>query len=307
MPRLPTLKSLQAFEAVARNLSFKKAAEELNVTPTALSHQVKHLEDQLGVALFHRLTRSIKLTAEGKAYAPQITAAFGTLAAASSALDGDRLDGTLTVTTTSSFASSWLSPRMKDFRQRYPGISVRLLSSDAVAEFRTDEIDLAIRFAAAPPPNMQAIWLLDDYVTPVCAPERAAKLGSLDALLDANLIQYEWQGFSDADPSWQKWLAEQGQDFETLQPFVTYSEEHIALLTAVDDHGVALCSLIAAARYLEEGKLVAPFDFKLKNKSYYLVSPDTPAATRKRVEAFRNWLLEEVEKFRTSDIGHRYF
>jgi LysR family glycine cleavage system transcriptional activator len=172
MPRLPTLKSIQAFEAVARHLSFKKAAEELNVTPTALSHQVKHLEDQLGVALFHRLTRSIKLTAEGEAYAPQVTAAFEKLVGASSLLDGDRLDGTLTVTTAGSFASSWLSPRIKGFGRQYPGISVRLLSSDSVFNFNADDVDLAIRFAAAPPQNMHAVWLLDDYVTLVCSPAR---------------------------------------------------------------------------------------------------------------------------------------
>lgn len=134
----------------------------------------------------------------------------------------------------------------------------------------------------------------------------AAKLTSLDALLGTNLIQYEWRGFSDTDPSWEKWLAEQGQNFETLQPFVTYSEEHICLLTAIDDHGAALSSLIAAARYLEEGKLVAPFDFRLKNKSYYLVCPDAQTL-RKRATVFWNWVLEETERFRESEIGRTYF
>ncbi|MES0884387.1 transcriptional regulator GcvA [Roseibium sp. SCP14] len=306
MSRIPSLKSIQAFEAVARNMSFKAAADELCVTPTAISHQVKSLEEFLGVQLFHRLTRSLRLTAEGAVYAPLVIEAFEKLTEASEAIMGDDLEGVLTITTTGSFASNWLSPRLKGFTDRFPQIAVRIQSSDEVIDFKKDEIDVAIRYGHGEYDDLHAAWVLDDYVSPVCAPDHLSATPDLDELRNAQLIQYEWAGFSDDDPSWQRWFEHHGGCGAVSNPFVTYSEEHMCISAATNGHGVALVSLIAAAQDLEDERLVAPFDDRMKNKTYYLVCPKA-TANRAKIKAFQDWLLEEADKFRDSPVGLRFF
>ncbi|WP_170519366.1 transcriptional regulator GcvA [Ruegeria atlantica] len=306
MAKIPSLKSIQAFEAACRHLSFKDAADELCVTPTAISHQIKSLEDQLGVPLFHRLTRALKLTEDGANYAPHIIEAFKNIEAASLALEEDDLAGTLTISTTGSFAANWLSPRLRGFYEKYPEISVRVLSSDQLVDFKSSDVDVAIRYGFGDYPDSNVAWVLNDWVAPVCSVEKAKSLGSPEDLLKSRLIEYQWSGFSDADPSWERWMDAAGLQTGDVEPYVTYSEEHICLLTASDGHGVALVSLLAAARFLERNMLVAPFDAALKNKSYFLVCPET-YANRARVRVFREWLLDQADEFRDSVVGQRFF
>lgn len=306
MAKIPSLKSIQAFEAACRHLSFKDAADELCVTPTAISHQIKSLEEQLGVRLFHRLTRALELTEDGANYAPYIVAAFKNFEAASLALEEDVLEGSLTISTTGSFAANWLSPRLRDFYEKYPGISVRLLSSDVLVDFKSGGVDVAIRYGYGDYPDCHVAWVLNDRVAPVCSPEKAPSLTAPEDLLTSRLIEYQWSGFSDVDPSWQDWVEAVGLTGASVEPYVTYSEEHICLLTASDGHGVALVSLLAAARFLERDMLVAPFDTALDNKSYYLVCPEIHA-NRARVRVFREWLLDQADAFRDSTVGQRFF
>lgn len=306
MARLPPLKSIRAFEAAARHLSFKLAADELCVTPTAVSHQVKALEDHFGVKLFHRLTRSLRLTSEGEAYAPLVRAAFETLAEASHALHSNEAEGEIVISTTTSLASNWLGPRLPFFRERFPDLVVRVLGADSVSEFSRDGVDVAIRYGFGNYPDLHAAWVLDDFVAPVCAPDFPISPDDPSALLDATLINYEWLGFSDIDPSWAKWFHAAGIEAKPPKEAVTYSDEHMCLQAAIDGQGVALVSLIAAARTLEGGQLVAPYRTTLKNKSYYLVCPMSHARTAK-VAAFQDWLLEEADHFRDSKIGTQFF
>lgn len=306
MARLPPLKSIQAFEAAARHLSFKLAADELYVTPTAISHQVKTLEDHFGVKLFHRLTRSLRLTAEGEAYAPLVRQAFETLAEASHALQSDEIEGDIVISTTTSLASNWLGPRLPSFRERFPDLVVRVLGSDSLSAFSRDGVDVAIRYGFGNYSDLHAAWVLDDFVAPVCAPGFPIPSDDASALLNAQLINYEWLGFSDVDPNWAKWFRAAGIADKPPRETMTYSDEHICLQAAIDGQGVALVSLIAAARALERGQLVAPYDTALKNKSYYLVCPVSHARTAK-VSAFQDWLLEEADHFRDSEIGRRFF
>lgn len=306
MAKIPSLKSIQAFEAACRHLSFKDAAEELCVTPTAVSHQIKSLEEQLGVSLFHRLPRALKLTEEGAIYAPHIIAAFQNIESASLALEEDELEGTLTISTTGSFAANWLSPRLRSFYEKYPEISVRVLSSDQVVDFKSSGVDVAIRYGYGDYPDSNVAWVLNDKVTPVCSVEKAKTLVTAADLLESKLIEYKWSGFSEADPSWAGWMNAVGLSDSKVEPYVTYSEEHICLLTASDGHGVALVSLLAAARFLERKMLVAPFDAALENKRYYLVCPET-YANRARVRVFREWLLDQADEFRESAVGQRFF
>ncbi len=194
--RLPPLKALQAFEAAARHLSFKMAAEELCVTPTAISHQVKALEDCLGVKLFHCLTRSLRLTGEGDAYARLVIQGFQKLSEASTVLGSDEIKGELVVSTTTSFAGQWLAHRLPDFLSEYPGLSVRILSSDTVSDFARDGIDVAIRYGFGGYKDFHAAWVLDDFATPVCTKEFGTQLQHPSDLLDQPLVNYEWSGFS---------------------------------------------------------------------------------------------------------------
>jgi LysR family glycine cleavage system transcriptional activator len=306
MAKIPSLKSIQAFEAACRHLSFKDAADELCVTPTAISHQIKSLEEQLGVPLFHRLTRALKLTEDGANYAPYIAEAFKNIEAASLALEEDALEGTLTISTTGSFAANWLSPRLRSFYELYPEISVRVLSSDQLVDFKSSNVDVAIRYGFGDYPDSNVAWVLNDRVTPVCSVEKAKTFSSLEDLLRSRLIEYKWSGFTDTDPSWDNWFKAAGLESNKTEPYVTYSEEHICLLTASDGHGVALVSLLAAARFLEKKILVAPFDTTLENKSYYLVCPET-YANRARIRVFREWLLDKADEFRDSFVGQRFF
>ncbi|MBY6045996.1 transcriptional regulator GcvA [Phaeobacter italicus] len=306
MTRLPNLKSIQAFEAVARHLSFKHAADELCVTPTAVSHQVKSLETHLGLQLLNRSNRFVSLTPDGIIYAQHISKAFEHLTAGTDALAKDEISGDLTITTTTSFASNWLSPRLAQFAELYPNLSVRILGCDDVTDFKSEPIDIAIRYGFGDYPDMHCAWVLDDYVAPVCKPALAKDLQTAEDLSAARLIQYEWSGFSEADPSWDKWLKENNVQVDGFRPFVTYSEEHMCLLTASDGHGVSLVSLIAAERYVRDGRLIVPYHSKFKNKSYFLVCPHS-IAHKSKIKAFQNWLLDQADLFRETDFGKEFF
>ncbi len=307
MARLPPLKSLQAFEAVSRHLSLKLAAEELCVTPTAISHQIKAIEGHFGVKLFLRLARSLALTNEGQAYAPLVREAFDKLDAATAVLNGIETGSELIISTTRSFASTWLGPRLNRFRTRHPSITVRLYGEDSIVDFARDNVDIAIRHGQGNYPDMAVAWVLDDFVSPVCTPALAPCpempiAAQVDALLHHPIIHYEWPSFSDVDPSWAKWLDAAGVIRAHLPISAIYSDEQICLQDAVAGHGIALISLLAAAMDIESGRLVAPCDILLGDKSYFAVCPkphlDTP-----KVAAFREWLLEEADAFRDGPVG----
>lgn len=306
MTRLPPLNSLRAFDAAARHLSFKLAAEELCVTPTAISHHVKALEDQFGVKLFHRLTRSLTLTAEGALYAPFVQEAFDKLTAGSVALGLDDLEGELVVSTTRSFANTWLSPRLPKFKKANPDLAVRLYSSDDPVDFQRLQIDIAVRYGFGHYPDLHSAWVLDDFVAPVCAPDFPLSSAGPETLIDQPLISYEWGGFSEVDPNWNRWLSRYGITSVPSNIVATYSDEQMCLQAAIDGHGVALVSMISAARNIEDGSLIVPFEGLMKNKSYYLVCPKQNAG-RKKVQVFQDWLLDEVDEFRESTVGCRFF
>ncbi|MEP3244506.1 MAG: transcriptional regulator GcvA [Sneathiella sp.] len=303
--RLPSLKSIQAFEAAARHLSFKAAAEELHVTPTAISHQIKTLEDQLNVKLFHRLNRSLRLTAAGEIYAPFAFQAFQKLREGSHALQSDDINGQIVISTTRSFASEWLGPRLHRFQSLFSDLTVRLVSSDEVGNFASDGIDVSIRYGFGDTPDMHTAWILDDYVTPVCAPGFSIDPGTPQDLLKHPLIHYEWKGFSQADPSWSKWFQSVGIHNLPLAPQVTYTDEIMCLQAAKDGRGIALVSLITAAEYLNKGYLVPPYPSRLKNKSYFLTCPQSTHFQAK-VRAFQDWILDEADMFRDSEVGQRF-
>lgn len=227
------------------------------------------------------------------------------LAEGSVALQSNAVKGRIVISTTMSFAGQWLGPRLPRLQELYPDLSVRVPSSDDVADFVRDGVDVAIRYGFGDYPGMHMAWVLDDYVAAVCAPAFPIDPCAPEELLTRPLINYEWSGFSRINPSWPRWFRSAGIDGTPSNETATYSDEYMCLQAAKDGHGVALVSLIAAARYLEAGELIAPFSFRMKSLSYFLICPES-AAVSSRVRAFRDWLLDEADVFRDSPVGMKF-
>jgi len=305
MTKLPPLKSLRAFEAVSRHMSLKLAAEELCVTPTAVSHQIRSLEDHLGIKLFWRLTRSLALTNDGAIYAPLVREAFDKLDAATLALRDVEAEGSLTIGATPSFASNWLGPRLYRFRERYPSITVRMHSSNNI-DFTRQKIDIAICHCQGDCSGLEATLLLDNFVTPVCKPDLApcSKISSAAqarALLPHPLIHYEGKGFAEDDPSWVRWFEASGAPIPDPPASAIYTKEQVWLREAAAGHCIALVSLLIAAHEIENGGLVAPCKTLLKDKSYFVACP-SQYLDRPKVNVFREGLIEEASSFLDSPI-----
>jgi len=303
--RLPPLTSLQAFEAVARHMSIKLAAEELSLTPTAISHRLKTLETQLDIQLFHRLTRSLKLTTEGEMLQPYVSNAFGQLNQGVAQLSMDEIEGELVVTTTRSFAWSWLSPRLPKFSRLYPQLEVKVIASYTVLDFARYSVDISSRYTDKPDPAQHAAWVLDDFVMPVCSKKLRTQIQKPEDLLDRDLVEYEWLGFQPGDPNWQAWFASVGLPPCAIRPIANFSDEIMCIEAAIDNRAIALVSVIAASREIERGRIAAPIAQVLKDRSYYLVCPQERARMAK-VSAFEDWLLGEADMFRDSPDGQRF-
>lgn len=309
MQRLPQLRGIRAFVAAAKYLSFKRAADELNVTPTAVSHNIKALEDELGVKLFNRLTRSLTLTNEGKIFAPLASEGFQKLHEAVDALSDSGNNGPLAISTTQSFASNWLSMRAHRFREKHPEYNLRIDASDSVKDIPSNNLDIAIRHGNGPYTGSHFVWVLNNYVVPVCSPKLIANTEKRklepSEILEFPLIVYEWSEFSAAvDPYWDAWFALSSTPTDKANHVETYSDEHICIQAALDCRGIALCSTLAISSYIESGELVIPTssEFYLKDKSYYLVCEKNQASQRK-ILTFQDWLLDEADQYRETKMG----
>src|SRR6185437_2200272 len=202
--RLPSLNGLRAFEAAARHLSFTQAASELNVTQTAISHQIKRLEHELGVRLFIRQNRALTLTAEASEYLPGVRAAFNDLRLATDRLLRREDDHVLTVSTLASLAAKWLLPRLSAFQEAQPGIDVRITTSTGLVDFRSGDVDAAIRYGRGNWPGLRADWLMADEAFPVCSP--ALLSGPKPLQRPEDLAQHTLLHATVSREDWQLWL-----------------------------------------------------------------------------------------------------
>ena len=304
--RLPPLNSVRAFEAAARHMSISKAAEELHVTPAAISRQVKLLEGHLGVQLFRRLNRALLLTHAGQACLPGLREGLDRLADAFDTLrDVDAQSG-LTVSTSASLAAKWLVPRLHRFQTRYPEIDVRVSASHKLADFSRDEVDLAIRFGSGDYPGMRAERLMGEEVFPVCSPRiitaekplrRPADLHHHTLLHDEGYLHYVDEGvkFDEIFPDWTTWLKSAGvKDIDTNRG-PRFSLSSTAIQAAIEGLGVTLGRSVLVESDLIAGLLVKPFDLAARsNFAYFIVSPPK-AMERPNVIAFRDWLFDEAD------------
>ena len=291
MARLPPLNALRAFEAAGRHLSFTRAAQELNVTQAAISHQIKSLEEYLGIRLFRRQNRGLLLTDAGQAYLPDVRRAFERLATATDKLQARDASGVLTVSVLPSFGAKWLVPRLARFRLAHPEIDVRLSASEALVDFTRDDVDVAIRHGQGHYPGLSVTPLMREVAFAVCSP---ALLTGPHPIRTPEDLRRHTLLHDDDETTWAMWLRAAGVDTidPTRGPF--FDDSSMTLHAAVNGQGVALGRSALAHDDLKAGRLVRLFDISLPCRAaYYLVYPEH-TASRPKIQAFRQWLLDET-------------
>ena len=309
--RLPPLSVLRTFEAAARHLSFKKAAEEVHVTPAAVSQQIKALETYLGVSLFHRLTRALELTQHGAAMLPKIREGFECLAAAVEATRQAQPTG-LTVTAPPSFAAHWLVPRLARFSAAHPDVELRLSSNpdtvdrqgeatildENMVDLREDRSLVAIRYGTGEYPGFRVEKIFAPEYVPVCSPrlmEGPAPLRRPEDLARHTLIHDETLHDGELQPGWRDWLQLAGVADVDARRGPRFSNAVLALGAALEGQGVALALKPLVEADVAAGRLCMPFDRSIPSPyAYYLVMPEA-VSLRPPVAAFKDWLLAEAQ------------
>ncbi|WP_354684666.1 LysR substrate-binding domain-containing protein [Cupriavidus necator] len=289
MRKLPPLSALRAFEAAARRASFKHAADELSVTPTAVSHQIRLLEELLGVKLFERQTRKVRLTAAGHLLFPAIRDGLDGMERAVLSVRRARQANVATLTSTVAFMARRLAPRAGQFRAAHPDWTLRLDASDQIVDLDSDA-DAAIRYGTGNYPGLVVEPLFRDRFAPVCSP--SLKLRSAADLKRATLIHFEWgPGARDDERAlvWRQWLAPAGIEVPDPEAGLAFTEEIHAVQATVAGQGVGLLSLTLVAEELASGVLVQPFPLALESFRYDLVySPR--AADRPATRLLSEWV-----------------
>jgi len=290
--RLPSLNALRAFEAAGRHLSLRAAAEELFVTPSALSHQIRGLEEQLGVKLFVRQRHGLELTQSGKQLLPELTAGFSRLVEAVAALRPIHHPGILTVSMLSTFAMRWFIPRLHRFQQRFPHIEVRISTSIELVDFEQEGVDCAIRSGQGDWPHTASLRLLDEQFAPVCSPSLIT--AGRELAQPADLAHYTLLHSNQRPDDWRTWLSSEGLPELVGAQQLHFETRNFAIAAAVRGLGVAIIDPLLVQEELKDGRLIQPFTHTVPTRSaYYLVwsgrRKDTP-----ELAAFRQWLVEEA-------------
>ena len=290
--RLPPLNSLKCFEAAGRLLSFTEAARELNVTQAAISHQIKVIEEYLGVSLFDRYPRRLALSEQGKALLPDVTEAFDRVSQAIGALSQEQYSNLVSVRLAPSFAAKWLSPRLKYFWLQFPEIDLCLFHAHDAVDFEREEIDIAVTYGKGDWPGVVADKLLGLDFFPVCSPvfmHNDKPLIKLDNLRYYSLLHdasYE---------CWRDWIELAGVQGIDSDKGTIIDDTNVLIQAAIDGQGIALGSTTFVEDHLEAGRLVKPFDINLVNEfCYFVVCPESHLKNP-AVRAFKEWLLSLVD------------
>lgn len=293
-----SLKAVQAFEAAARLSSFARAAEELFVTPSAVSHQIKLLEEQFGVQLFHRVHRAVVLTDAGRRYAEEVSAAFARIDVATRELGRTEKSDILTVHVTPSFATQWLMPRLARFSAMYPDIDVRLNASAEVADLVTAGVDIDIRYGMRrlQPAGTMVLPFPAETIVPLCAPGLANgehPIRSAEDLHHHTLIHSEGCLLG-----WRDWTRRHRKVKLDISRGLRFDRSFMAISAAVDGLGVCLDSLLLVQRELETGRLVAPLGLEGPKVQGYTFNILKSRAELPKIRSFQDWLFGELEKER---------
>ncbi len=292
-PRLP-LTALRVFEAAARHESFLQAAEELAITPGAVSRQIKALETELAVRLFERFNRAVRLTETGRRLATGVRQGLSLMEEAVAEVRSAR-PGVLAVTAMHSFAARWLVPRLHLFNERHPDIQVLVAASDAAVDLVRDRYDVAIRFGRGPYPGLHAKKLVSLFMFPVCSPRllEHTRLETPHDLANAHLLAdvYLAQG----EPHWGDWLAQAGAPEVEWRRGQQFSNVYLAIEAAIAGRGVALGERALVLDELATGRLVKPFDIELRSPFSQWILSLPEKADRPDIRKFRNWLLAQAD------------
>ncbi len=306
MKNLPPLNALRVFEAAARHLSFTKAADELNVTPGAVSQQIKALEDFIDAKVFLRTKRALILTDAAQASLPVLREAFDKMEEASRILAAPGDAKRLNVSVAPSLAAKWLVPRLDSFHERYPDIEVWVSADMNAVDFAVDNVDLAIRYGAGDYKGVETERLMGETILPVCSPRLLLGDDPLKTPQDLTRHTLLHDGSPDRDdsaPTWPMWLKAAGVADIDGAKGPKFNQSSLVIEAAVAGKGVALAKAALALADLEAARLVAPFDVSTPSHfAYYLVHPASKNRNR-AVKAFKAWLLEEAAA--TLDASHR--
>jgi LysR family transcriptional regulator, glycine cleavage system transcriptional activator len=297
MKKIPPLNALRVFEAAARHLSFTKAAEELHVTPGAVSQQIKALEDFLQTPVFRREKRSLLLTDEAQASLPVLREGFDKLAEAGKILAAKSDTGRLTVSVAPSFASKWLVPRLDRFQSDHPEIDVWVSADMDVVDFAVHDVDVAIRYGSGHYPGLIIDHLMAEKIVPVCSPHLLTgdnPLKAPEGLTAHTLLHDSSTDKDESCPTWPMWLKAAGVCHKQGDRGLKFNQSSLVIEAAVAGKGVALAKAALALADLEAGRLVIPFDMTTPTEfAYYIVHPPSKTSSP-TVKAFAAWLKNEA-------------
>ncbi|WP_300653273.1 DNA-binding transcriptional regulator DsdC [Pseudomonas sp.] len=287
--------NLHTFHAAARHLSFARAADELCLTPSAVSHRIARLERGLGLKLFQRLTRQIRLTAEGERIFNILQGALGQLLEALQQAPGAEIAGPLAIYVRPSLAECWLVPRLADFTARYPAVALDIRVGNDTVDFRTQNIDLALYFTRDEFPGLVAGKLMDEQIAPVCSPQYAERHGLLDNpdnLAQCTLLHdsLAWDNAA-YDAEWQLWARHSGMETKLPARSLTFDRSDLCALAAVNHAGIAIGRSRLVQQRLERGELILPFGgFALASRCQYQLVHPALESMPNRLQVFIDWL-----------------
>ncbi|MGO2154852.1 MAG: LysR substrate-binding domain-containing protein [Serratia proteamaculans] len=291
--KLPPLGALRAFDAVARLQSFKLAAEEIGVSPTAISHQIRLLESLLEVSVFERTPRKVELTADGKVLQQATAQAFALLQAAAEKIGERQRPRVLTLTATTAMIAHWLVPRLPALMRQFPNIDLRLHADDGIVDLRSRQIDVALRYGAEPGAQLTPRLLYQDSFVLVASPQLTLK--TPEDLLQATLIHTDGRRVPQPAPDWYRWRREFGPATLQIDAGPRFTDEAHAIQAAIAGQGVAIVSQLMAQHALNTRLLVAPFNMALPGAAHYFVSnPD--GQHPQTVAQLADWVAAEMKR-----------
>lgn len=307
--RLPPLNALRAFETAARHMNFSRAADELSVTPGAVSQQIQNLEDYVGAALFKRTPKGLLLTDAAQTALPALREAFDRLQEAAELLTAPVDGRRVTVSAAPSFAAKWLVPRLGRFEAKHPQVDVWLSAGMDLVDFASGEVDIAIRYGSGRYPGLETTLLMSETVVPVASPALLAErpLANITDLAQHTLLHDGSPDADDSCPDWVMWLAARGvRDIDGARG-PRFNQSSLVIEAAVNGRGVALAKQALAQADLDAGRLVAPLDIATAvDFAYYVVHPKAKGRLS-QVKAFVSWLQQEATAhtaaLRTIDNG----
>ncbi|NVJ69763.1 MAG: transcriptional regulator GcvA [Alphaproteobacteria bacterium] len=293
------LNALRAFDAAARHMSFKLAADDLSVTPAAISQQIRSLEDFLGVELFRRTNRSLVLTEAAQLSLAPLKEGFERLEEAVDILTESKTSNVLKVSVSPSFASKWLVPRLASYYERRPDAIVKISATMQITDFKAEDVDIAIRYGLGNYANLYEEEILRETIFPVCAPglfDNDKDPSSPTSILNHTLIHDDSTAEDESAPTWAMWLKAAGLEVPDGMPALHFNNHALAIEAAVAGRGVLLARSAIAEEDLKAGRLVKPFGEAVPiNFAHYIVCPEDKLKNE-RVQDFIDWLHSETGK-----------